>query len=101
MGQVFDAHGNPTSCRYQKALGRLREEKRAAKLLRAQLAEERGFVAETVLAKLGLPRVRCAASRWAALRCGPLLDCGASWGKGQTCAGAEGGTGRAICGQCV
>ncbi|GAB4818573.1 hypothetical protein N2152v2_005619 [Parachlorella kessleri] len=43
--------------KYQKALGRLREEKRAAKVLRAQLAEERGFIAETVLAKLKLPWV--------------------------------------------
>lgn len=43
--------------RYQKALGRLREEKRAAKALRAQLAEERAFIADTVLAKLGLPRI--------------------------------------------
>ena len=43
--------------RYQKALGRLREEKRAAKALREQLAEERGFVADSVLAKLGLPCV--------------------------------------------
>lgn len=39
-------------------MGQLREEKRAAKMLRSQLAEERGFVADTVLAKLGLPRVR-------------------------------------------
>lgn len=44
-------------CRYQKGIGRLREEKRAAKVLRAQLAEERGFVADTVLAKLGMPRL--------------------------------------------
>lgn len=41
---------------YQKLQGRRREEKRAARLLRNQLAEERGFEAEAMLSELGLPR---------------------------------------------
>ncbi|PSC72530.1 DEAD-box ATP-dependent RNA helicase chloroplastic isoform B [Micractinium conductrix] len=43
--------------RYQKLLGRLKEEKRAAKLLRAQLAEERAASAELALERLSLPRL--------------------------------------------
>jgi len=37
---------------YEKLQGRKREEKRASKLLRAQLAEERGYLAECQLAKV-------------------------------------------------
>ncbi|PRW05688.1 DEAD DEAH box helicase, partial [Chlorella sorokiniana] len=41
--------------KYQKLQGRLKEEKRAAKLLRAQLAEERAASAELALERLELP----------------------------------------------
>lgn len=43
--------------KYQKLQGRRREEKRAARMLRAQLAEERGFIADATLAQCGLPCV--------------------------------------------
>lgn len=43
--------------RYQKLQGRLKEEKRAAKLLRAQLAEERAARAELLLERKALPCV--------------------------------------------
>ncbi|KAI3428051.1 hypothetical protein D9Q98_006436 [Chlorella vulgaris] len=42
---------------YQKLQGRLKEEKRAAKLLRAQLADERAVAAEQALLRLTLPRL--------------------------------------------
>ncbi|KAL4550502.1 hypothetical protein Ndes2526B_g08632 [Nannochloris sp. 'desiccata'] len=41
---------------YQKLQGRRREEKRAARLLRSQLAQERGTMAETSLSHMGMPR---------------------------------------------
>jgi hypothetical protein len=41
--------------RYQKLQGRRREEKRAARLLRGQLAEERALVADAALEEAGLP----------------------------------------------
>eukprot|EP00887_Chlorella_sp_A99_P006095 scaffold22.g6095.t1 len=43
--------------RYEKLQGRLREEKRAAKLLRAQVVEERAAAAAAALAAAGLPAV--------------------------------------------
>ncbi|KAL4443480.1 hypothetical protein ABPG75_011217 [Micractinium tetrahymenae] len=43
--------------RYQKLLGRMKEEKRAAKLLRAQLADERAATAELLLERLSMPRL--------------------------------------------
>ena len=47
----------PSNCRYQKLQGRLKEEKRAAKLLRVQLADERAATAELALSRLSLPRL--------------------------------------------
>ena len=47
----------PSKCRYQKLQGRLKEEKRAAKLLRVQLADERAATAELALSRLSLPRL--------------------------------------------
>ena len=40
---------------FEKLQGRRREEKRAAKLLRQQLADERGAIAETILTQRGTP----------------------------------------------
>ena len=48
----------PHQCRrYMKLQGRLKEEKRAAKLLRVQLADERAATAELALSGLTLPRL--------------------------------------------
>eukprot|EP00889_Picochlorum_renovo_P001511 jgi/Picre1/28541/NNA_003943.t1 len=42
---------------FEKLQGRRREEKRAAKLLRQQLTDERGSMAESILSEEGIPRV--------------------------------------------
>ena len=55
-GGAFPAWEEDIWSRYQKLQGRRREEKRAARLLRSQLSQERGCMADAVLAELGLPR---------------------------------------------
>jgi superfamily II RNA helicase len=52
----FGAWEGDVWLRYQKLQGRRREEKRAARLLRSQLAQERGTMAETSLSEMGMPR---------------------------------------------
>ncbi len=52
----FGAWEGDVWLRYQKLQGRRREEKRAARLLRNQLAQERGTEAETKLSEMGMPR---------------------------------------------
>lgn len=45
--------------KYQKLLGRRKEERRAARVLRTQLAEERGGMAESLIRDIGLPCTIC------------------------------------------
>ena len=56
-GAIFGSWEGDLWLKYQKLQGRRREEKRAARLLRAQLAQERGFTAASALMQLGMPRV--------------------------------------------
>jgi superfamily II RNA helicase len=55
-GVGFGAWEGDVWLQYQKLQGRRREEKRAARLLRSQLAQERGTMAETRLSEMGTPR---------------------------------------------
>lgn len=45
--------------KYQKLMGRRKEERRAARMLRTQLAEERGEIAAGMIQKIGFPCVVC------------------------------------------
>lgn len=55
-GAIFGSWEGDLWLRYQKLQGRRREEKRAARLLRAQLSQERGLTADAALMRLGMPR---------------------------------------------
>jgi superfamily II RNA helicase len=56
LGPGFGAWEGDVWLKYQKLQGRRREEKRAARLLRSQLAQERGTMVETTLSEMGMPR---------------------------------------------